>query len=157
MAKSYLAEKGIKFTEYDVSTNRDAAREMVDVSGQMGVPVILIDGEMVIGFNRSRIDQLIAQAGSATVSLGITVADADKILGKPGSSVTGGAYIGSVKPGLTGDRLGLKTGDIIVKLAAMPVYGAADIERLMSTLRKGDRLTVSYRRDNSESTAETVI
>jgi glutaredoxin 3 len=157
MAKSYLAEKGVKFTEYDVSANQDAAREMVDLSGQMGVPVISINGELVIGFNRSRIDQLISQGEGAPVSLGITVADADKILGTPGSPMSGGAYVGSVKPGSPADRLGLRTGDIIVKLAAMPVTAAADVEKLMSTLKKGDRLTAAYRRSNVESSGETVI
>jgi glutaredoxin 3 len=157
MAKSYLAEKGVQFTEYDVAANHDAAREMVDLSGQMGVPVISIDGQLIIGFNRGRIDQLLAQGSAGPVSLGITIADASRIVTAPGTNTVNGAYVGSIKPGSLGEKLGLNSGDIINKLAAMPVTGAGDIERLMSTLKKGDRLTVSFLRNGIESSSETVI
>lgn len=60
-AKSYLRELGIPFEEKDVSVDIAAAREMVRISGQMGVPVITIDGNVVIGFDKKRIDQLLAR------------------------------------------------------------------------------------------------
>lgn len=40
--------------------DRDKAREMIEKSGQMGVPVIMVDGEVVVGFNQSRLDSLLA-------------------------------------------------------------------------------------------------
>jgi glutaredoxin-like YruB-family protein len=58
-AKEYLKEKGFEYTEVDVSRDEAAAMEMIQKSGQMGVPVIEIDGEIVIGFDRERIDQLL--------------------------------------------------------------------------------------------------
>lgn len=58
-AKAYLQENGIPFTEVDVSQDISSAREMVKISGQMGVPVITIDGNVVVGFDRKRIDQLL--------------------------------------------------------------------------------------------------
>lgn len=61
MAKDYLAEKNIPYEDVDVSTNPARAREMIQKSGQRGVPVIDIDGNIVIGFDRNRIDQLINQ------------------------------------------------------------------------------------------------
>ncbi len=60
--KQYLREKGFNFTEYDVSKDMNAAQEMVRKSGQMGVPVVIIDGNVVVGFNKPRIDKLLGIA-----------------------------------------------------------------------------------------------
>ncbi len=57
--KEYLRERDIPFTEIDVSEDRQAAMEMVEKSGQMGVPVIEIDGEIVVGFDKERLDYLL--------------------------------------------------------------------------------------------------
>ena len=59
--KEYLSQKGIEFKDYDVGTDIDKAREMVEKTGQMGVPVIIVDGEIIIGFNQSQLDRVIAQ------------------------------------------------------------------------------------------------
>ena len=59
MAKSYFREKGVKFTDIDVSRDQVAARDMVRRSGQMGVPVIDIGGRIVVGFNRPQINTLL--------------------------------------------------------------------------------------------------
>lgn len=59
-AKSYLEERGIAFEEKDVSVDVAAAREMVRLSGQMSVPVLVIDGNVVKGFDKKRIDELLA-------------------------------------------------------------------------------------------------
>ena len=59
MAKSYFREKGIKFTDIDVSRDQAAARDMVRRSGQMGVPVIDIGGKIVVGFNRPQVNALL--------------------------------------------------------------------------------------------------
>lgn len=59
MAKKYLESKSINYQEFDVSKDRDAAAEMVNKSGQRGVPVLDIDGNIVIGFDKDKIDNLI--------------------------------------------------------------------------------------------------
>jgi glutaredoxin-like YruB-family protein len=59
LAKEYLKEKGIEFEEIDVSKDEEAAKEMIQKSGQMGVPVIEIDGKIVVGFDKEKIDQLL--------------------------------------------------------------------------------------------------
>lgn len=56
-AKKYLSDKGIAFENIDVSTDEEALKQMVDVSGQIGVPVLVIDGDVIVGFDQSRIDQ----------------------------------------------------------------------------------------------------
>ncbi len=58
-AKDYLRAREIEFEEVDVSADPDRAREMVERSGQYGVPVLEIDGEMIVGFDRARIDELL--------------------------------------------------------------------------------------------------
>ena len=57
MTKKYFRDKGVKFKEVDVSRDAAAARDMVRRSGQMGVPVIDINGKIVVGFDRPKIEQ----------------------------------------------------------------------------------------------------
>jgi glutaredoxin-like YruB-family protein len=59
MAKKYFREKGVKFTDIDVSRDQTAARDMVRRSGQMGVPVIDIGGKIIVGFDRPKINSLL--------------------------------------------------------------------------------------------------
>jgi len=55
MAKEFLRENKVEFTEINVSKDRAAAKEMIEKSGQMGVPVLDIGGEIVVGFDREEI------------------------------------------------------------------------------------------------------
>ncbi len=55
--KDYLQEKGADFEDIDVSSNTEAAKEMVEKSGQMGVPVVDIDGTIIVGFDQDAIDE----------------------------------------------------------------------------------------------------
>lgn len=55
--KQFLKDNNIIFQDIDVSANQDAVREMIQKSGQMGVPVLDIDGEIIIGFDKERIKQ----------------------------------------------------------------------------------------------------
>jgi len=57
--KEHLRSHGIPFEEVDVAADMERAREMVEKSGQYGVPVIDIDGNIVVGFDRGRIDELL--------------------------------------------------------------------------------------------------
>jgi glutaredoxin-like YruB-family protein len=52
MTKEFLKEHNIEFDEIDVSSNKEAAKEMVEKSGQMGVPVIDVDGQIIVGFDK---------------------------------------------------------------------------------------------------------
>jgi len=55
MTKDFLKKHGVAFEVIDVASNREAAMEMIKKSGQMGVPVLEIGGEMIIGFDREAI------------------------------------------------------------------------------------------------------
>ena len=61
-AKDHLTANGISYEEVDVAADMQRAREMVEKSGQYGVPVIDIDGEIIVGFDRARIDALLGIA-----------------------------------------------------------------------------------------------
>lgn len=58
-AKAYLEEKGVTYEDIDVANNPQAADEMVKVSSQMSVPVIVIDNDVVIGFDKAKLDELL--------------------------------------------------------------------------------------------------
>ena len=55
MVKKFLGDNNLEFTNIDVSAAPQAGEEMVKKSGQMGVPVTDIDGQIIIGFNREKI------------------------------------------------------------------------------------------------------
>ncbi len=57
MAKNFLKELGLSFTDIDISASEQAAEEMVKKSGQMGVPVIEVNGKLVLGFDKEKITE----------------------------------------------------------------------------------------------------
>ncbi len=56
MAKGYLSSKGVSFEDYDVSSDRAKAIEMIKKSQQMGVPVLDVNGRIIVGFDKEGID-----------------------------------------------------------------------------------------------------
>jgi glutaredoxin 3 len=59
MAKDYFKENNVAFEDFDVSMDLGKRKEMVDKTGQMGVPVILIDNNVIVGFNKPKIADLL--------------------------------------------------------------------------------------------------
>ena len=59
MAKDFFAEKKVAYDDFNVAADLEKRKEMVEKSGQMGVPVILIDGEMIVGFDKTKISRLL--------------------------------------------------------------------------------------------------
>jgi glutaredoxin-like YruB-family protein len=57
--KNFLKEKGFEFEDIDVTFDQEKQKEMIDKSGQMGVPVADIDGTIIIGFDREKIIKLL--------------------------------------------------------------------------------------------------
>lgn len=57
--KEFLKERNIEFEDIDVSQDQEALKEMIEKSKQMGVPVIDIDGEIVVGFDKAKIVNLL--------------------------------------------------------------------------------------------------
>lgn len=59
MAKDFFKSRGLEYQDINVAEDQVAFQEMVKKSGQMGVPVIDIDGNIIVGFNRPEIEKLI--------------------------------------------------------------------------------------------------
>jgi alkyl hydroperoxide reductase subunit F len=58
MAKEFLSQKGVEYTAYDVSKDRDALKEMMEISGgARSVPVISVCNEVMVGFDSGRLEQ----------------------------------------------------------------------------------------------------
>jgi len=58
--KEYLKENNVSFEDIDVSQDQEALNEMVEKSGQMGVPVVEIDKDIIVGFDKEKINQLLS-------------------------------------------------------------------------------------------------
>jgi glutaredoxin 3 len=136
--KEFLGAQGIPYEDRDVSRDHAAAEEVVRRTGQMGVPVTAIGGEMVVGFNRPRLERIIQRLHSTPqpATLGAAVKDA------PG----GGALVGRVHPGTPAERGDLKPGDVIVAVEGMPVVDADTLARLVQAARARGSATVTVRR-----------
>ena len=59
MAKEFFKEKNITYTEHDVASDVEKRKEMIEKSGQMGVPVIIIGNDLIVGFNKPKISELL--------------------------------------------------------------------------------------------------
>jgi glutaredoxin len=59
MSKDYFKENNIAYMEYDVASNLEKRKEMMEKSGQMGVPVIIIGSELTVGFDKPKIAKLL--------------------------------------------------------------------------------------------------
>lgn len=157
-AKNYLNSRGIKFTEIDVSRDQAAAREMVQQTGQMGVPVIVVNGQAVVGFDRVKLEQLLSGKGNGRrPSFGLSIADASSITQKTGATPVFGAYIGRVAPSSPAEKAGLKPGDIITEVNLRRILNAVDLEGILSSLSIGSRMTIMFLRDNDTLRSEVVL
>lgn len=148
--KQYLRRRSVPFVEIDVSQDQQAALEMVRISGQQGVPVVAIDDQIVVGFDRPAIDQLLVQRQSQPPRLGVSVADARQVAQKKGRELPAGAYVGRISPGSSAAWAGLHPGDVIVQLAGQPVQTDADIHRLMAGLRNNQAVPVTVWREGKQ-------
>jgi glutaredoxin 3 len=149
-AKQYLKQQGVPFTEKNVAADARAAQEMVRVSGQQGVPVIIVDGQVVIGFNQPRLMQLLSQARRSGPKLGASIADAASQVRKHPGIPPEGAYVGKVRPGSAAERAGLRPGDVITALGGQPVSRAGDVHRLVPEMPQGREVSLQYVRAGQE-------
>ncbi len=140
-AKEFLKRQGIPFVEKNVAADRHAATEMVQLSGQQGVPVITVDGQVVVGFNQPRLMQLLQ---AAKPKLGASIADAASQVHRHPGIPSSGAYVGRVRPGSAADRAGLRQGDVITAVGGQPVNRAEDVHRLVPQMPKGRDVSLAY-------------
>ncbi|MEZ4200333.1 MAG: glutaredoxin family protein [Candidatus Paceibacterota bacterium] len=58
-AKDFFNANNVAFTEHDVAADADKRQEMIELTGQMGVPVIQIDNDVVVGFDEAKVKELL--------------------------------------------------------------------------------------------------
>jgi glutaredoxin-like YruB-family protein len=68
MAKDYFNANGVKYESYDVSSDSGKRAEMMEVSGQLGVPVIVIENDVIIGFNKPKLAELLNISGESKMA-----------------------------------------------------------------------------------------
>lgn len=137
-----------------MAADPQAAGEMVRLSGQRGVPVVVIEGQVVVGFNRPQIDQLLEAARRPR--LGAAVADASEMAALGRCQARVGAYVGRVTPGGVAEQAGLVAGDVITKLAGQAVSNVLHLQSLVARLRPGQRAPLEYVR-GQETLLATLI
>ena len=142
--KQYLSSRGVPYVEKRVDQDRASAIEMVRLSGQEGVPVTTVDGQVVIGFDRARLDVLLSSADAGKVAFGAATADAARVLARQGQ----------VAPGSPAARLGLQPGDIVTEMNVRPITRADDVVQVLTGLARGDRLAVSWTRGDRSMSRE---
>ncbi len=148
MAKEFLSRKGVPYTEKNVQRDPIAAQEMLRRSGHSGVPQILVGDQLVIGFNRPRLEALLAQPAAAPaapvgVALGVRVADAATHAPQGGN----GAYVGHVKSDSLAERAGLQAGDVIIAIDGQPIRTADELIRASKQLSHEQSIPLTVVRD----------
>ncbi len=121
--------------------------EMVRISRQQGVPVITIDGQVVVGFDQPRLRQLLDQSPQSKPKLGASIADAASQISKHPGIPEAGAYVGKVKASSPAERAGLRSGDVITALGGQPVRRAGDVQRILAKMPPGRDISLTYVRE----------
>jgi S1-C subfamily serine protease len=160
--KEFLSQKGITWTEKYVDEDRAAAIEMIRRSGQQGVPVTVIGDEVVVGFDRPRLERIVSAMGASKPSgqagngkrksLGAKVADASRYA-LPGGTPSVGVYVGGVNPGSPAEAAGLKPGDVITQVGEKPVRSVDELSAAI-TGASGDTLSLSISRGATTRSVE---
>ena len=133
------------YREVDVSRDPAAGAEMVRLSGQEGVPVTVIGDQVIVGFDRHRLDEAMAEAQRPR--LGAAIAAASTMAAQGRTAATEGAYLGRVRTGGTADRAGLSAGDVITTFGGRPVRSDVHLEQLLAGVQPGQRLAITFVRD----------
>lgn len=129
-----------------MATDPAAAREVVRRSGQMGVPMIVAGDEVIVGFDRPRLEQLARGAAQAAPvdrpKLGLRVKDA----------VGGGAEVGDVRPRTGAERAGIRAGDVVEAVAGRPIRSADELEEVIAQLPAAVAVEIRVRRGEERRT-----
>ena len=153
----FLSQRGIPFTVKDVSQDHAAALEMVRKSGQQGVPVITVDDQVIVGFDRPRLERLLEAGKARRPTFGAAVADAASYLAKRGQVPVFGALVGKVAPSSPAERAGLQPGDIITGIGLRTIANAQGVEDALANVEPGARLPVTFQRGERQVTREVAF
>jgi len=116
-------------------------------SGQMGVPVITAGDEMIVGFDRPRLERLASRFApppppvdpATRPRVGLRVKD-----------VPGGAEVGGVRPGSPAEQAGVRVGDVVIEMNGKPIGSAAELETALASLTPEGTVAVQVRRNGKQ-------
>jgi membrane-associated protease RseP (regulator of RpoE activity) len=168
--KEFLSARGVPFIDRNVAGDPAAQQDLMQLMSRsgvppskIGVPVTVVDGEVIIGFDQARLERVLAgqagrtgQAGKRP-SFGARIADASRIAMKQGAVPIFGAYIGGVAPGSPAERAGIKPGDIITEINLRPINNADDMEKALAGVGPGGRVAVVYTRGAQKLRSEVSL
>lgn len=141
--------------------DRAAAQEMYRLTGQMGVPVTVIDGAAVVGFDRAGLEQALRAAPPAAApprpSFGLRIGDASRVAEGRGETPQHGAYVAGVNPQSAAGRAGLRAGDVVIEFNGQPVAGADDLEKAIQKVAPRSRVSVVFLRGGQRLSANTSV
>ncbi len=143
--KEYLSAQGVPYRDVDVSRDQQAAQDMVRRTGQMGVPVTVLDGEAVVGFDKPRLEALLAARAKRAAEPAPTGAAGDKpSFGVAVKAVPGGLLVGKVRPGTRAAAADLRPGDVIVTAGG---HSVAAVQDLTAALTDDPSIPLTIQRD----------
>jgi S1-C subfamily serine protease len=161
--KEFLSQRNIPYTEKYVDRDRDAAIEMIRRSGQQGVPVTVIGDNVIVGFDRPKLERALSAmsgAGASSAgaggrrSLGAKVADAGRHV-LPGGTRVEGAFVGGVNAGSPADRAGLKVGDVIIAVDDRPITSVDELSEALTGAKAANvKLTLARGATSREVTVQ---
>jgi glutaredoxin 3 len=158
-AKEYLRSRNVPFRDVDVASDIDSAREMVQISGQQGVPVIATDQEVIVGFDQIRLARIADRfSGAKRPAFGVLGANAEEYFGRHPEKRPmvdddiKGVYVGQVKPNSVAAKAGIQFGDVIQAVANKRVRNMTALDQIMSSVKQGDVVTARVLRGTEDVT-----
>lgn len=155
--KDYLKSRNVPFIEKRVDEDMAAAQEMIEISGQQGVPVVSTEREVVVGFDQLRLARIADRfSGPKRPAFGVLGANAEDYFArhpdKRPSDDTDikGVFVGQVKPSSVAQRAGIQPGDVIQAMANKRVRNMYAMDQLMETVKTGDVISVRVLRGSED-------
>ena len=159
-AKRWFKEHGVQYTEHDVSRDPAQAAEMYRLTGQNGVPVIRVGGQLMVGFDPLQLARLIPanpeavgqpEAAGERVSLGMAAqsltAEKAAALGLPAAF---GVVVGPVRPGGPAAEARIEEGDVLTGIGSYTLQNLPQLQRVVAVKRPGDSLPLRVWRGGQE-------
>ncbi|MFC1919627.1 PDZ domain-containing protein [Chloroflexota bacterium] len=122
----------------------------------MAVPVTVVNGSTIVGFDRAGLEQALRSSPAGRPSFGLRITDASRITQRQGVVPVFGAYVARVASGSVGERAGLRADDIITEFNLRPVSNADDLEKAIKTLSRGSRVSIGFIRGDQQLRGETM-
>ena len=123
----------------------------------MGVPVTVVNGQPVIGFDRSRLKELLSKGNGNKPRLGMKVADVDGSMRKPGEPPLFGVIVGDVSPSTPASRAGFRKGDIITSVNRQRINNVSEMEQVIRSVSTGNRIPVTFYRGEQAVNLEMIL